>query len=188
MANAFQTILNHPKEMAAAYEKEFGAPVKLSSGMKNAAEEWLMRFIKNAVISPSTDKIFEGVGDVKQKEAPVGITTFSKLRDVKKGVFEASPIYDMDPVFGVGYPTVLVICDRAPHPNAAKLLVRYMMDEGIAPWNVIGDYPSRSDLEDAHVKKFKVPYYSKAKIWDSDAKHIFDTSYDYMQFVMSIGK
>jgi len=36
---------------------------------------------------------------VKQKEAPVGITTFSKLRDVKKGVFEASPIFDMDPVF-----------------------------------------------------------------------------------------
>ena len=189
MANAFQTILNHPKEMAAAYEKEFGKPITLSSGMKNAAEEWLMRFLKNAVISPSTDKIFEGVGDVKQKEAPVGITTFSKLRDVKKGVFEAAPIFDMDPVFGVGYPTVLVICDRAPHPNAAKLLIRYMMDaEGIDPWNVFGDYPSRSDLEDAHVKKFKVPYYSKAKIWNSDAKYIFDTSYDYLQFVMSIGK
>ncbi|MEW6670510.1 MAG: substrate-binding domain-containing protein [Thermodesulfobacteriota bacterium] len=189
MANAFQTILNHPNEMASAYEKEFGQPIKLSSGIKNAAEEWLMRFLKNAVISPSTDKIFESVGDVKQKEAPVGITTFSKLRDVKKGVFEATPIFDMEPVFGVGYPTVLVICDRAPHPNAAKLLIRFMMDEeGIAPWNVFGDYPSRSDLEDEHVKKFKVPYYSKAKIWNSDAKHIFDTSYDYLQFVMSIGK
>ena len=189
MANAFQTILNHPKEMAAAYEKEFGKPIKLSSGMKNAAEEWLLRFLKNAVISPSTDKIFEGVGDVKQKEAPVGITTFSKLRDVKKDVFEAAPIFDMDPVFGVGYATVLVVCDRAPHPNAAKLLIRYMMEaEGIAPWNVFGDYPSRSDLEEAHVKQFKVPYYSKAKIWNSDPKHIFETSYDYLQFVMSIGK
>jgi iron(III) transport system substrate-binding protein len=188
MGNAFQTILDHPKEMSAAYEKEFGKPITLSAGMKNAAEEWLMRFIKNAVISPSTDKIFQGVGDVNQKEAPVGITTFSKLRDVKKGVFEASPIYEMEPVFGVGYATALVICDRAPHPNAAKLLIRYMMDEGLKPWNVIGDYPSRSDLEDAHVKKYKVPYYSKAKIWNSDAKQIFDTSYDYMQFVMGIGK
>lgn len=188
MANAFQTVLNRPKEMAAAYEKEFGKPVTLSPGMKNAAEEWLMRFIKNAVISPSTDKIFEGVSDVKQKEAPLGITTFSKLRDVKKGAFESSPIYDMEPVFGVGYPTVLVICDRAPHPNAAKLLIRYMMDEGIKPWNVLGDYPARSDLEDKHVKKYKVPYYSKANIWNSDAKHIYETSYDYLQFLMSIGK
>ena len=175
-----------PDEMAAAYQKEFGQPVKLSSGMKNAAEEWVMRFMNNAVIISSTTKIFKGVADVKQKEAPIGITTFSKLRDVKKGVYEAAPVYEMEPVFGVGYPTVLVICDRAPHPNAAKLLVRYMVDEGLWPWSVIGDYAARSDIEAQQVEKFKVPPYSKSKLWNTDPDHVYKTSYEYMQFAMGL--
>jgi len=188
MANTFQTILRHPDEMAAAYQKAFGRPVKLSSGMKNAAEEWMMRFMNNAVIISSTTKIFKGVADVKQKEAPIGITTFSKLRDVKKGVYEAAPVYNMEPVFGVGYPTVLVICDRAPHPNAAKLLVRYMMGEGLWPWSVLGDYAARSDIEAQQVAKFKVPPYSESKLWNTDPAYVYKTSYDYMQFAMTLGQ
>ena len=188
MANTFQTILKHPKEMAAAYKKEFGKPVTLSPGMNNAAEEWMRRFFKNAVIISSTTKIFKGVTDVKQKEAPLGITTFSKLRSLKKGVYEGAPVYQMAPVFGVGYPTVLLICDQAPHPNAAKLLVRYMVDEGIWPWNVIGDYPARSDLEKLHTKKYKVPPYSETKMWTTDSEHNYKTSFDYMQFAMGLGK
>jgi iron(III) transport system substrate-binding protein len=174
--------------MAAAYKKEFGKPVTLSPGMNNAAEEWMRRFLKNAVIISSTTKIFKGVTDVKQKEAPLGITTFSKLRSLKKGVYEGAPVYQMEPVFGVGYPTVLLICDQAPHPNAAKLLVRYMVDEGIWPWNVIGDYPARSDLEKLHTKKYKVPPYSETKMWTTDSEHNYKTSFDYMQFAMGLGE
>ena len=187
MANTFQTILRHPQEMAAAYEKEFGKPVELSSGMQNAAEEWMLRFMKNAVVIDSTTKIFKGVADVKQETAPMGITTFSKLRENKKGVYESSPVYGMEPIFGVGYPTVLVICDQAPHPNAAKLLIRYMMDEGLWPWSVLGDYAARSDMEAKQVKEFKVPPYSELKIWNADAEYIYKTSYDYMQFAMGLG-
>lgn len=187
-ANMYQTILRHPKEMAAAYKKEFGKSVKLSSGMKNAAEEWMFHFMKNAVIVPSTTKIFKGVADVKQDRPPIGITTFSKLRKLKKGVYEAAALVDMEPIFGVSYPTVFVIADQAPHPNAAKLLIRYMMGDGLWPWNVIGDYAARKDLEEGQVKKFKIPPYTKAKLWHADPKHIFKTQYDYLQFTMSIGK
>ncbi len=187
MANTFQTILRRPQDMAAAYEKEFGQPVKLSAGIKNAAEEWMLRFMKNAVVIDSTTKIFKGVADVKQESAPMGITTFSKLRDNKKGVYESTPAYGMEPIFGVGYPTVLVICDQAPHPNAAKLLIRYMMDEGLWPWSVLGDYAARSDMEAKQVKEFNVPPYSELKIWNADAEYIYKTSYDYMQFAMGLG-
>ncbi len=187
MANTFQTILRRPKDMAAAYEREFGKPIKLSSGMKNASEEWLLRFMKNAVVIDSTTKIWKGVADVKQESAPMGITTFSKLRKNKAGVYECAPVYKMDPIFGVGYPTVLVICDQAPHPNAAKLLIRYMMDEGLWPWSVLGDYASRSDMEAQQVKKFNVPPYSDLKIWNADAEYIYNSSYDYMQFAMTLG-
>jgi len=187
LSHGIQTILRHPQEMAAAYEKEFGKPVTLSSGMKNAAEEWMLRFMKNAVIIDSTTKIFKGVADVKQESAPMGITTFSKLRSNKKGVYESAPAYGMEPIFGVGYPTVLVMCDQAPHPNAAKLLIRYMIDEGLWPWSVLGDYASRSDIEADQVKKFKVPPYSELKIWNSDAEYVYKTSFDYMQFAMGLG-
>ena len=189
MANFYQTILQHPEEMAAAYKKEFGSPVTLSSGIKNAAEEWMMRFMQNnPAILKSTTKIFKGIADVKQQTPPIGLTTFSKLRSLKKGVYEAAPIYDMDPVFGVAYPTVLVIADRAPHPNSAKLLIRYMVDKGIWPWNVLGDYAARSDIEAKQLKKFNLPPFEKLKMWSVDPKHTFDTKYEYMEFYMSIAK
>jgi iron(III) transport system substrate-binding protein len=189
MANFYQTILEHPKEIAAAYKKEFGVPVKLSSGTKNAAEEWMLRFMQNnPAIMKSTTKIFRGISDVKQENPPLGLTTFSKLRDVKKGVYESAPIYDMDPVFGVAYPTVLLIADQAPHPNAAKLLIRFMMDKGFWPWNVLGDYAARSDVEAEQLKKYNLPPFEKTKMWRIDPKRVFDSKYDYMQFYMSIAK
>jgi iron(III) transport system substrate-binding protein len=58
-ANVLQTILQHPKEMAAAYEQEFGKPVSYSKkllkatkknpnlGKPDAAKEWLYRFLRN---------------------------------------------------------------------------------------------------------------------------------------------
>ena len=57
-----QTILQHPKEMAAAYKAEFGKKVKYSKGLKkalkknrnlgkaDAAKEWLYRLLKNKPI------------------------------------------------------------------------------------------------------------------------------------------
>ncbi len=189
MANAYQTILQHPEKMAAAYQKEFGQPVKLSAGMKNAAEEWMLQFMKNdPVILESTDKIFEGVGNVKQQNPPLGVTTFSKLRDVKKGIFEAAPLYKLEPAFGVAYPTVLVICDRAPHPNAAKLLIRYMMGDGFWPWDVLGDYATHKEVQAEQVKKFNVPPISKVNMLKIDAKYVYDTKFEYMQFFMSLPK
>jgi len=43
-------------------------------------------------------------------------------------VYSSGPAYDLDPAFGVTYPTALMIADIAPHPNAAKLLIRYIME------------------------------------------------------------
>lgn len=110
--------------------------------------EWLHRFLNNEpVFLGSTTKIFKNVGDVKQDKAPIGITTFSKMRTNEKGVYAAEPIYNLKPAFGVSYPTALMVADMAPHPNAAKLLIRYMMDEGFKPWDEPGDYAARAPIE-----------------------------------------
>jgi iron(III) transport system substrate-binding protein len=187
MASVYQTILQHPNEMAAAYTKEFGKSITLSSGVKDAAQEWLARFVKNEPVSmDSTTKIFKGVSAVKQKKPPMGFTTFSKLRSIKKGVYECSPFYDLEPVFGVAYPTVFAISDQAPHPNAAKLLILYMMDEGLWAWDVLGDYAARVDVEAKQVEKFKVPPYAKIKMWEIDPAYVYDTRAQYVDFYMGI--
>jgi iron(III) transport system substrate-binding protein len=188
MSSVFQTILSHPNEMAAAYEKEFGEKITLSDEINNAAEEWMLRFTQNKPLNEtSTTKIFKGIASVKQKNTPpIGFTTFSKLRKLKDGVTEASPIYNLDPVFGVAYPTVIAITDQAPHPNAAKLLIRHMMEKGYWPWDVLGDYAAHKDVEATQVEKFKVPAFDDAKLWIIDPMNVYNTSGQYVDFIMNV--
>jgi len=134
----------------------------------------------------STSKIFKGISQVKQKNPPIGFTTFSRLRKVKKGSSEAAAFFDLEPVFGVAYPTVFAIADQAPHPNAAKLLIRYMVSEGIWPWNVIGDYAARSDIEAEQVKKFSVPPFEVARLWVIDPENVFNTKVDFVNLYMEV--
>ena len=198
-ANVIQTILQHPDEMAAAYEQEFGKPVSYSKkvikatkknpllGKPDAAKEWLYRLLKNKpILLRSTTKIFKSVGNVKQANPPLGISTFSKMRSNKKGVLNAQPAFNVKPVLGVSYPTVLVVADRAPHPNAAKLLIRYMMEDGFKPWNVPGDYAARSDVAKKQVAKFGLPPFEKVKMWPIDQSYVYDTKYTYLSLYLAL--
>ncbi|MBC8158588.1 MAG: ABC transporter substrate-binding protein [Alphaproteobacteria bacterium] len=198
-ANFFQTILLHADEMAAAYKKEFGEEIKYSKAVLKAVKknktieaptasmEWLYRFLDNEpVFQGSTSKIFKNVGDVKQKKAPLGITTFSKMRSNKKGVYAAAPIYNLEPAFGVSYPTALLIADMAPHPNAAKLLVRYMMEEGFKPWNEPGDYAARASVEAKQVEKFKLPPFGEMKLWAIDPDDIYNSKYGFLALYLAL--
>ncbi|MFQ5683174.1 MAG: ABC transporter substrate-binding protein [Candidatus Binatia bacterium] len=198
MANVMQTILQHSDEMAEAYKQEFGKPVDFSKKLvkltkKNpslappdAAKEWLYRVLRNAVFLKSTTKIFKNIAGVKQNKPPIGISTFSKIRKNKKKVFEAQPSYKMNPVFGVAYPTVLLIADRAPHPNAAKLLIRYMMEDGFKAWNVIGDYAARSDMAKKQVDKFGIPPFTDLKMWKIDPNYVYDTKFAFVALFVGL--
>lgn len=202
-ANAIQTILQHPDKMAAAYEKEFGEPLSeyseellkvfekdvggMFGGGPNAAIEWLYLLLQNKpVLLGSTAKIARKVGDVKQTDPPVGITTFSKIRSVKPGVYEWAPVYGLEPVFGVSYPTTLVIADQAPHPNAAKLLIRYMMEDGYYPWNVAGDYAGRSDVVKQQVAEFAIPHFKEVNTWRIDQSYVYDTKYSFLALYLKL--
>ena len=188
--NVIQTILQHPKEMAAAYETEFGKKLTISPelieitrknpllGPPNAATEWLYRLLKNKpVFTDSTDAASNDVGYFKE---PIGMTTFSKMRWVERGKYQWQPLYNVKPVFGVSYPTVLTIADRAPHPNAAKLLIRFMMEEGFEPWNVPGDYAARQTIMERQVKQFKMPAFDDLNMWSIDPDYVHDTKYSYV--------
>ena len=198
-ANFFQTILANPDDMATAYEREFGEPISYSEAVleavediatvdePNASMEWLYRFLHNdPVFQGSTTKIFKNVGDIAQDNPPIGITTFSKLRKNEEGVYAAGPIYDLDPVFGVTYPTALMIADMAPHPNAAKLLIRYMMEEGFTPWNEPGDYAARSSVEAAQVEEFGLPAFDDLGLWAVDPEEIYYSKFSFLALYLAL--
>lgn len=198
-ALVFQTMLQHADEMEAAYVSAFGEPITYSDrvvqatanlpdyGEPNAAIEWLYRILQNdPVYVNSTNSLFENVATVNQADPPVGMVTFSKLRDVAEGSFEAAAAYDIEPAFGVAYPTVLVIADRAPHPNAAKLLIREMIADGFAPWDVLGDYAARADVEARQVEEHGMPPFEDVNLWLVDPDYVYDTSYSYLQLFLAL--
>jgi len=199
MANFMQTILHNPEAMEAAYKTEFGSDIEYSKGVLKAVKknpliekptasmEWLHRFLKNEpVFQGSTTKIFKNVGDVKQEKAPIGITTFSKMRKNKKGKYAAEPIYSLEPAFGVSYPTSLMIADMAPHPNAAKLLIKYMMEEGFKPWNEPGDYAARASIEAEQVKKYNLPSFDNLKLFALDPDEVYNTKYGFLAIYLAL--
>lgn len=201
-ANFMQTILAKSDEMAAAYMTEFGEEITYSDAVLEAAAsnplveeptasmEWLHRFLHNEpVFQGSTTKIFQNVADVKQDNPPLGITSFSKMRSNEEGVYAAAPIIDLDPAFGVTYPTALMIANNAPHPNAAKLLIRYMMErEGIDPWNEPGDYAARAGFEAEQVEDFDIPPFDTLNLWPIDPDEIYFTKHSFLAIYLTLGE
>jgi iron(III) transport system substrate-binding protein len=171
------TIVQHSDEMAKDYEKVFGKPIQLSKGVQNAGYEWILRVLKNdAVIAGSTNDVSNAVGQPGQRTAPVGITAFSRLRDKEKNPKLAFDVaYDIQPVMGVATEVIVAIMNRAPHPHAAKLMIRWLMGDekggqGYEPYFVLGDVPVRTDqAAPKGSKKLK-----DLNVWNAEAQFVWD--------------
>lgn len=145
-------IVAHSREMAAEYERVFGKKIKLSPRVENAGYEWILRILKNdLIIMGSTNDVAKAVGLSDQANPPVGFTAFSRLRDKKKNPkLKFDVMYDVKPVMGISTDVVIGIVNQAKHPNAAKLLIHWMMGDekggqGYAPYYVLGNFAVRTD-------------------------------------------
>ena len=179
------TIVQHGDEMAKEYEKVFGQPIKLSKDSKNAGYEWLLRVLKNdAVVAGSTNDVSNAVGQPGQQKPPVGITAFSRLRDKEKNpklVFDVA--YDIQPVMGVATEVVVAIVNKAKHPHAAKLMVRWMMGDekggqGYKPYFVLGNIATRTD-QPAPPGSKKL---SQLNLWMADPKFVWEHGQEIRDF------
>ena len=128
--NFFQMVVKYSDEMAAAYEKKYGKKIVLSEGIENAGYEWLDRIVKNDIVLTSSDgKVSGAVGQAGQTNAPLGIcVASSKIRSNAKGT-KLGIAFDVEPKFGIVKSNFLLMTADAPHPNAAKLLIRYMLGD-----------------------------------------------------------
>lgn len=131
----FSSIVANPKPVEDAYKELYGKALVTKEG--NAGWEFLKRLFQNDIIVMKSDgDIGDAVGAAGQKNAPVGFYTMTKQRDNQVKNLKLATMQGMKPFMGYALPTYALIVKNAPHPNAAKLFVHYILSEGHAPWTV----------------------------------------------------
>ena len=141
------TIAANAQELAAAYKALYGTDPVLDADTPDAGWLWVKRFAQNAPVPvPGGDEAVEGFATPGMTEAGVGFTSYSKYRRTLKGEVVFDACMGLDPVIGVQTQAYLAVTNRAAHPNAAKLFINFILNEGFAPWNLIGDYSARTDV------------------------------------------
>ncbi|UCF96338.1 MAG: ABC transporter substrate-binding protein [Spirochaetaceae bacterium] len=151
--NFLQTVVQHADEMAKAYQQEFGQPIKLSSGIQNAGYEFIYRVVKNDLVLTTSDGTAStAVGTPDQSDPPLTLSVASsKMRDNAKGQ-KLAIAWKLTPRVGITKENYLTMANKAPHPNAGKLMIRWMIGDaeggaGMKPWFVPGQWASRRDVK-----------------------------------------
>ena len=144
-----------PDQLAAAYKELTGEELTLSEGCENAGYEFLKRLHDNEpIFTSSSDEIAEAVGTKGQTNPPIGFCASSKLRKNIDNDWCLAPI-NLYPTTGIPAINTLYVVEGCEHPNAAKLLIRFMLGgtdgdlSGYEPFNTLGGWPVRDDIEPA---------------------------------------
>jgi iron(III) transport system substrate-binding protein len=93
---------------------------------------------------------------------------------------------DVEPFSGFWYPAYLSLTANAKHPNAARLLIEYLMTpEGFAPWSKdVGGYSTNTTIpvnSDDHPVEFWA-----SRLVSEDPQYIFENRADVEEFVNNI--
>ncbi len=154
------TFVQNADEMAESYKALYGKEwsedelaVADESGMKpeNAGYLWLKKVAYNGVVvlddGDMVDAAFAGLDLPEGEEPGFGWTGYSTYEATLEGEFNMEPCFGMEPVMGIFKTSFLAIATNAPHPNAAKLFIKFILSpEGFEPWNEIGTYPAAEGL------------------------------------------
>ncbi len=176
-------------EMAAAYQAAFGKPITLEAGVPNAGYQWIKDVLKNEpALTSSSGDAATAIGAKGQKNPPIGYTTYSKIRNAQKGEIAFDVMWGLSPVIGFTEETGLAIANQAQHPNAAKLLIRWMLgdakgSQGFTPFYVPGDYSTRKDVPPPTGAK---PWAEISKlVWSGETSYVYKNSIAVRDFWMA---
>jgi iron(III) transport system substrate-binding protein len=171
--------------MAAEYKKVFGEDLTLSPGVENAGYEWIVRLLNNdAIILGSTNDVAKAVGLSDQENPPVGFTAYSRLRDKQKNPnLKFDVMTGVEPVMGISTDVVVGIVNEAQHPNAAKLLIHWMMGDakggqGYSPYFVLGNFSVRKDVPPPEGSKSL----AELSLWKADPDYVWNEGQKVLDF------
>jgi iron(III) transport system substrate-binding protein len=136
------TIAYHADEMKAAYVALYGSDPVLDADTADAGWLWLKRFAQNAPVpQPGGDEVDSAFATPGMTESYLAFTSYSNYPDVQDGNLAFEPCWGVTPITGVQSQSYLGIVNQAPHPNAAKLFLRFITsEEGRDPWAKFGTY------------------------------------------------
>jgi iron(III) transport system substrate-binding protein len=184
----FLTMLTSPAwsdKLANAYQDLYGKPLVLTT--KNAGYEWIKMFFGNGLVLGNSDTtISENIGIKGQPATTFGLFVYSKMRfDINKNL-ALTAMTDIAPFAGFWYPAFLSLTANTKRPNAARLLIEYLMTpEGFAPWSKdVGGYSANTTIpvnSDDHPVNFWAP-----RLVSEDPEYIFENRADLEEFVNNI--
>lgn len=142
------TIVSHADEMQAAYKELYGSDPTLEADTPDAGWLWLKRFAQNNPIpQPGGDEVDSAFATPGMTDNLLAFTSYSNYPDVQEGNLVFEPCWGVKPVTGIQNQSYLAILNQAPHPNAAKLFIHFVMTEGKKPWSSYGTYFALTDYE-----------------------------------------
>ena len=147
-------IVEHADQMAAAYQelygKEWTTDEAYSEDIPNAGYLFLKKLAQNEPsIQPGGDEVdsaFATLGMDPAVEPGYGWTGWSSYEATQDGELAMAPCMSLKPAMGVLKANYLAVANNAPHPNAAKLFIKFALTpDGYDPWNELGIYPAVAD-------------------------------------------
>lgn len=143
------TYVSKADEMKAAYVEFYGSEPVLDSDTPDAGWLWLKRFAQNGPIpQPGGDEVDSAFATPGMTESYMALTSYSNMADVMEGNLVFEPCWGIKPMLGIQSQSYLGIINQAPHPNAAKLWIKFVIGEkGRKPWAKFGTYFTDSTYE-----------------------------------------
>ncbi|RTE10775.1 ABC transporter substrate-binding protein [Paenibacillus whitsoniae] len=179
----FVAFVANSDDMAKAYKEKFGKDIVLN-GTKNAGYEFLQQFYKNVILVKSSGDGQDAVGKASpNKPAPVFIGVSGDIRKMAQNNLKADIVWDLKPKLSVVDEGLLLVANKAPHPNAAKLLMRWIAGEadgkgeGTVPFNEVGSWMTRSDVATKNAKKV-----NEINVWQYDSEKFYPIYQDVVNF------
>jgi iron(III) transport system substrate-binding protein len=171
----FTTMVVHSDEMAAAYKEKFGKDITLQ-GTENAGYEFIQQLFDNGlVVLKGSDDVLDAIG--KANSDALGLAVSGDVSKNEENGWSIQPIYDIKPKTSVPDAGYLFIANKAPHEDAAKLFIRWMMGEtdgkgeGLDSFNELGSWVPRSDVQ----TKNDIPF-EQLTLWPFEGESLYNTA------------
>ena len=183
--NLFTAFVTNSDDMAAAYKEKFGKDIVLN-GTENAGYEFIKELYANGLITlKGSDDVLDAISKSGKKAVAIAVSgDMSKVQDNK---WHIAPIYTIAPKTSVVDPGYLYLAKNAPHPNAAKLFMRWMMggEDGKGPgldaFKAIGSWVPRDDVDNPNGINF-----GDLKLWDFDGEKQYTTAPKVRDFLLKL--
>lgn len=183
------TIVYHADEMKEAYVALYGAEPVLDADTPDAGWLWLKRFAQNGPIpQPGGDEVDAAFATPGMTESYMALTSYSNMPDVLDGNLAFEPCWGLTPKVGIQSQSYVGIINQAPHPNAAKLWVKFITsEEGRKPWAKFGTYFPDSTYEVPEGQKTLDEIFSMT--WFISEQYAYDRMIEARDFyLLNLGK